>query len=286
MSNVRSSAQLPSIDKLPFGRLNKMTFSFEEKFDVMKSFEWHLENWHIPLIFAAIYLGIIYFGQKLMANREPIKARKALILWNIGLASFSIIGFTRVFPEFLYAINKGFHYSVCNNSYIKYNSVSFWIWLFVLSKTPELVDTLFLVLRKQKLKFLHTWHHFSVLIFAWFVYASQLAANRWYCTMNYGVHAIMYTYYALKAFPNLIYIPKWVSMIITSLQTLQMLLGCCVIIASFHAHLSGQECATDTTMLILSAVIYVSYLVLFSHFFYKSYIEPKSTKAQDERKRV
>uniref|UniRef100_A0A6G1SEW5 Elongation of very long chain fatty acids protein n=1 Tax=Aceria tosichella TaxID=561515 RepID=A0A6G1SEW5_9ACAR len=273
---------------VPLGPSYSLTFSFEENFDVAGSVKWFNENLHIPFILGfGVYLSVLYFGQKIMANRDPIKARTVLILWNIGLAIFSIMGFARVAPEFFYTLNKfGFHHTICNNSYLQNKPVAFWIYLFVLSKTPELVDTLFLVLRKQKLIFLHVYHHATVLIFAWFVYANQVAAARWFCSMNYGVHSLMYTYYALKALPNLIWIPKWVSMFITTLQTLQMVAGTYVVSAAFMEHLSGRPCATNIGMSLLGLGIYFSYLILFSLFFYRAYCAPRPAIRQEDRKRV
>ena len=41
-------------------------------------------------------------------------------------------------------------------SYVEVDRVSgFWSSLFVLSKVPELGDTIFIILRKQQLRFLH-----------------------------------------------------------------------------------------------------------------------------------
>lgn len=50
------------------------------------------------------------------------------------------------------------------NSYIEQDRVcGFWTWLFVLSKLPELGDTIFIVLRKQPLIFLH-WYDFNLFV--------------------------------------------------------------------------------------------------------------------------
>lgn len=43
----------------------------------------------------------------------------------------------------------------------------FWATMFVLSKVPELGDTIFIVLRKQPLIFLHWYHHATVLVYSW-----------------------------------------------------------------------------------------------------------------------
>ena len=54
------------------------------------------------------------------------------------------------------------------NSYIEDDKVSgFWATMFVLSKVPELGDTIFIVLRKQPLIFLHWYHHATVLVYSW-----------------------------------------------------------------------------------------------------------------------
>lgn len=260
----------------------------EETFNQQSSLNSLKDNWHIPYVLAIlVYLPILYFGQMLMQKREPFKLKMPLMIWNSALALFSIAGFLRVLPEFIYSIGEhGFQHSICNNSYIHVKPARYWIYLFVLSKTPELVDTVFLVLKKQKLIFLHVYHHATVLIFSWFVWTNSLACARWFCTMNFGIHSVMYTYYALKAFPHIIRIPKWISMLITASQTLQMVVGAYVVSASFYAKISGQPCATSSTMSIFGLIIYISYLFLFSQFFYKAYFARPQTSPAVEKKRV
>ena len=48
------------------------------------------------------------------------------------------------------------------------------------SKLPELGDTLFIVLRKQQLIFLHWYHHITVFIYVWYSYAGHTAPGRWF----------------------------------------------------------------------------------------------------------
>jgi hypothetical protein len=42
------------------------------------------------------------------------------------------------------------------------------LWLFIISKVPETIDTLFIVLRRQQLIFLHWYHHASVLVYCFY----------------------------------------------------------------------------------------------------------------------
>ena len=69
----------------------------------------------------------------------------------------------------------------------------------ILFQVPELGDTIFIVLRKQKLIFLHWYHHITVLIYCWYSFSQYTAPARWFVVMNFVVHSIMYTYYAFRA---------------------------------------------------------------------------------------
>ena len=71
--------------------------------------------------------------------------------------------------------------------------------VYLISKVPELGDTIFIVLRKQRLIFLHWYHHVTVLIYCWYSFSQYTAPARWFVVMNFIVHSIMYTYYAFKA---------------------------------------------------------------------------------------
>lgn len=166
-------------------------------------------------------------------------------------------------------------------SYIEIDRVcGFWTWLFVLSKLPELGDTLFIVLRKQPLIFLHWYHHITVLIYTWFSYTEYTSSARWFVVMNYCVHSLMYSYYALRAMrfkP-----PRAISMVITSLQLTQMIVGCAINIWAhdFLTSNSRSSCHISPLNIKLSIAMYFSYFVLFARFFYKSYLSSTASRAK------
>ncbi|RCN40828.1 GNS1/SUR4 family protein [Ancylostoma caninum] len=110
--------------------------------------------------------------QKAMEKREAFSLRTTLFLWNASLAAFSIVGLVRF------------------------------------SEVVELGDTLFIVLRKKRLIFLHYYHHAAVLIYALHSAAEHSNPGRTFVFMNYLAHSCMYTYYALATFG--IRLPRWV----------------------------------------------------------------------------
>lgn len=166
------------------------------------------------------------------------------------------------------------------DSFIEQDRVSgFWTWMFVLSKLPELGDTVFIVLRKQPLIFLHWYHHITVLLYSWFSYTEYTASARWFVVMNYCVHSIMYSYYALRAMRYSP--PKKISMVITALQLIQMIVGCAINIWAHQYLESGQvECHISRVNIRFSLAMYFSYFVLFARFFHKAYLgKSKSDKS-------
>jgi hypothetical protein len=93
----------------------------------------------------------------------------------------------------------------------------------VASKIPELMDTVFIVLRKRPLIFLHWYHHVTVLLFCWSAYSTMAGSGLYFVAMNFSVHALMYGYYCLQA---LKLCPKWFPTVwITLAQILQMFIG-------------------------------------------------------------
>jgi len=91
--------------------------------------------------------------------------------------------------------------------------------------------------------------------------------------MNYSVHALMYSYYAVKALK--IPVPKFLAMMITSLQLLQMVVGCAINILAWYYKGNGRACAVSTNNLYWSFLMYTSYFMLFARFFYLAYFAPK-----------
>ncbi|XP_055915134.1 elongation of very long chain fatty acids protein 6 [Eupeodes corollae] len=257
-------------------------FDFENDFIHQRTRKWMLENWTWVFYYCGIYMMVIFGGQHFMQNRPRFQLRGLLIIWNTLLAMFSIMGAFRTAPELLHVLRHyGLFHSCCVPSFITNDRVSgFWTWLFVLSKLPELGDTLFIVLRKQPLIFLHWYHHITVLIYSWFSYTEYTASARWFIVMNYCVHAVMYSYYALKA--ARFNPPRFIPMIITSLQLTQMVVGCAINMwaHSFLKTHGRQSCNISPTNIKLSIAMYFSYFVLFARFFYKTYFSPEGKKSR------
>ncbi|KAK2546027.1 Elovl6 [Columba livia] len=197
---------------------------------------------------------------------------------TLHLTLMSIFGAVRTGAYMLYILmTKGLKQSVCDQSFYIGPVSKFWAYAFVLSKAPELGDTIFIILRKQKLIFLHWYHHITVLLYSWYSYKDMVAGGGWFMTMNYGVHAVMYSYYALRAAG--FRVSRKFAMFITLSQITQMLIGCVINYLVFSWMQQGQ-CHSHVQNIIWSSLMYLSYFVLFCHFFFEAYIG----KTRKERK--
>ena len=207
------------------------------------------------------------------------------MVWSLLLATFSICGFSIAGLHHLtYFYNHGWKGSVCDPVLVE-RQMGLWSFLFCFSKCPELIDTYFIVLRKQKLIFLHWYHHITVFTYCWFSYSYMTNPQQWFITMNYCVHSIMYLYYAVRA--SSIYRPPiWVNMFITSLQLLQMVIGVYVNVYVFvnMKFTPGWYCdgkiETTNVYVYTAFAMYASYFFLFANFFYSSYISKRHQQKQ------
>ncbi|KAM6183462.1 very long chain fatty acid elongase 3 [Erethizon dorsatum] len=253
-------------------------YDFETTRDLRPFLE---EYWATSFLIALIYLLLIIVGQNYMKARKGFDLQWPLILWSFCLALFSILGTVRTWGYMgTLILSRGLKHTVCFTDYIEHHIIKFWSCLFLLSKVIELGDTAFIILRKRPLIFMHWYHHSTVLVFTSFGYKNKVPSGGWFMTMNFGVHAVMYTYYTLKA--ARVKYPRLLRMLVTSLQLLQMVMGTVVGILTY---VWRQERGCHSTMehFFWSFVLYLTYFILFAHFFHQTYIKPQvktKTKSQ------
>ncbi|KAM9847676.1 very long chain fatty acid elongase 6-like [Aulostomus maculatus] len=255
-------------------------FGFERRFDERGAIRWMQANWSVSILFSALYAALVFGGQHYMRPRPKMNLRQPLIFWSLSLALFSIVGAARTASYMFHVLSSsGFRRSICDQSFYHGPVSKFWAYAFVLSKGPELGDTAFIVLRKQKLLFLHWYHHITVLLYSWYSYKDMVAGGGWFMTMNYSVHALMYSYYVARAAG--MHVPRSFAMVITSTQILQMAMGLTVS-GLVYLWLEHGDCPSHLDNIAWAVLMYLSYLLLFSNFFYHTYLS-RCTKHKDTK---
>lgn len=242
--------------------------------------DWLGESWSIPLVAVSIYMVLLYFGTNWMKIRPAYKLKLPLAAWNTFLAVFSLAGVMVLLPNFLHVISTyGVQESTCKLTILEDDRIGMWFMLFVFSKFVELGDTVFIILRKSQLQFLHWYHHVTVLVYSWFALAAGMyAAGYWFACINYSVHVVMYSYFAVRAFG--IRTPPQLAVCITVLQILQMAMGLYVNYVLYKFNVEGRDdCFFDLTWFIFTCCLYGSYFILFVQFFCKKYLFKKPGSA-------
>ena len=250
----------------------------ESTFDSERTFDWMNDNLHISFAASAIYVTLVFAGKKWMTNRHPYDLCNILCCWNVGLAIFSLFGMMSVVPNLYRAIvTNGYEETVCKCKEMKTDPhVALWSFLYALSKIVEFGDTTFVILRKSHLQFLHWYHHITVLIYSWYgLTIGAYSIGLFFGAMNYSVHVVMYSYFALKAFG--IRVPSLVASLITVLQISQMFFGLYINYTLYKLFRSGRhDCWFNWNLLYYGIVVYGSYAVLFLYFFYRRYVVRQS----------
>ncbi|CAP37155.1 Protein CBR-ELO-7 [Caenorhabditis briggsae] len=232
------------------------------------------------------YVIVIFSIKRCMRDREPFKLTNALRFWNFFLSVFSIYGSWAMFPFMVEQIRRfGLYGCGCEALSTLPSQAEYWLFLTVLSKALEFVDTFFLVLRKKPLIFLHWYHHVATFLFFCVTYPTPSSQIRVGAIVNLFVHAFMYPYYFIRSMN--IKLPAKISMAVTVLQLTQFvcfIYGCTLMYYS----LATNQYTCDTPMFALNSTfgLSLSYFVLFANFFHKSYLQRGGKEKYRSEKKV
>ncbi|ORX87731.1 GNS1/SUR4 membrane protein [Basidiobolus meristosporus CBS 931.73] len=226
-----------------------------------------------------LYLAIIFGGQYLLKNRKPFKLDFLFKVHNIFLTLVSlgllVLILENIIP--IYA-RGGLLYAICDrNAWTQRLELLY--YLNYLVKYYELIDTLFLVLKKKKLEFLHYYHHSLTMVLCY----SQLMGNTsvsWVpITLNLIVHVLMYYYYYRATSGARIWWKKY----LTTLQITQFVLDLGFVYFCTYTYFAFNHfpympnmgtCSGTIGAALFGCALLSSYLVLFISFFRKTYKKP------------
>jgi elongation of very long chain fatty acids protein 6 len=237
---------------------------------------------HVGEMMSLVYVACVAYIACLhfFTVRVAYDLKSLLACWSFSLAAFSAYGAMRTVPVLARMLEAhGLYYSVCGIENLTYGGEFYmrgttgsWVSLFIFSKLPELIDTVFIVLRKKPLIFLHWYHHFTVLLYTWHSLAERTSNGLWFAAMNYTVHAFMYAFYGFVA---LGFRPSWFAKYVTMIQIAQMIVGMAI---SSYTLASVPECKTSWENGVGSVAMYASYLILFVQFYQETYCGERRQK--------
>ncbi|KAJ3044856.1 hypothetical protein HK097_001352 [Rhizophlyctis rosea] len=242
------------------------------------------------------YLAIVLGGQAFMRSAvpKPVSFKPIFFLHNAMLSIVSagllILFLELVIPDLL---KHGLMWSICHED--AWNSrLELLFYINYLIKYYELLDTIFLVLKKKKLEFLHVYHHAATMVLCYFELEGRTAVSWVPVTLNLFVHVIMYYYYARTAVSSK---PIWWKKYLTTLQITQFILDIFAIYLATYTYVSSAmlpgvipnfglgTCRGKPVAAWIGCVIITSYLGLFVQFFIKTYGDKRrAAKAKKELK--
>lgn len=266
-----------------------------ENWTFEQGYKWIGEKRLLLIACGLMYYPVVFSLKSWMGKREAFdlggKGSNSpinyIFWWDAWQGLFSIVGAMYMIPLVLEPVLAGSSWTeaICrpaaNDNTMTNDPRMFYFIFFIFSKVWDFVDTIFVVLRKKKLIVLQHYHHFLTQLFTVYAITTVRFNNSaaYFCAMNFGVHAIMYSWYA--AIRTSWRSPKWFMMFVTFLQLIQMVGGCWIVFVAGYGPRDkgcGRQLDEEPLGVYVSLFMYFSYLVLFAKLFYDNYLAPRKKK--------
>lgn len=223
----------------------------------------------VPYLTPLLYVFAVFAAKYLMRNREPFTLKGFSVVHSTFLCIASAVMWSGLlYGALLKASASGSFSLFCDTDTRQSGVVGFWLYIYWLSKFPELLDTAILVLRKKPTIFLHVFHHAIMTLMPWLWMDGNWTLVWFGCWMNCGIHVFMYGYYAAAAAWG--YNPWW-KKLITTTQIVQFLLVFLSIVLFGITKWMGYPCEGNLNVVWFSQIINTIFLVFFVKFFFDAY---------------
>ncbi|KAJ4389101.1 Fatty acyl-CoA elongase/Polyunsaturated fatty acid specific elongation enzyme [Gnomoniopsis smithogilvyi] len=275
---------LPTIDR-PFGI--QLWPIFDKAFEIFAGYpasEFRFEAGVTPMstlketgIFVVLYYILILGGREVMRSKDAFKLKKLTIVHNFILTAVSAILLALFVEQILpTVVRKGIFFAICDHDGGWTQPLVVLYYLNYLTKYLELLDTVFLFLKKKPLTFLHCYHHGATAVLCYTQLLGSTAVSWVVISLNLLVHVVMYWYYFQSARGVRCWWKEWV----TRLQIIQFVIDLgFVYFASYTYFVStykpswpnAGKCAGEEFAAFSGIGVLTSYLVLFISFYIATY---------------